>query len=178
MGWHWHQLDHIQIIWTALQRDNHASTSPLSFYRPDALPGAQPTASKHHTTPQPFCGPFPRPPRWASARRELLDFMVQGKINRERDTNHPAWHHSIRTNQCPPPPSHFLQAGCPSCHATNSVKALKANCWLCINQIYNICIMAPPSNEVNNRVFHLQNQARPLHSNDHFFKTCTNLHNF
>jgi len=26
---------------------NHACTSPLSFYRPDALPGAQPTASKH-----------------------------------------------------------------------------------------------------------------------------------
>jgi len=24
--------------------DNHASTSPLSFYRPDALPAAQPTA--------------------------------------------------------------------------------------------------------------------------------------
>jgi len=27
--------------------DNLASTSPLSFYRPDALPAAQPTASKH-----------------------------------------------------------------------------------------------------------------------------------
>jgi len=30
------------------QTDNHASTSPLSFfYRPDALLAAQPTASKH-----------------------------------------------------------------------------------------------------------------------------------
>jgi len=27
--------------------DNHANISPLSFYRPDALPAAQPTASKH-----------------------------------------------------------------------------------------------------------------------------------
>ena len=27
--------------------DNHASTPPLSFYRPDALPAAQTTASKH-----------------------------------------------------------------------------------------------------------------------------------
>jgi len=27
--------------------DNHASTLSLSFYRPDALPAAQPTASKH-----------------------------------------------------------------------------------------------------------------------------------
>ena len=30
----------------ALQTDNHTSTPPLSFYRPDALPAAQPTASK------------------------------------------------------------------------------------------------------------------------------------
>jgi len=47
MGWQWHQLDHMQIICTSLQTDNHASTSPLSFYSPDALPDAKPTASKH-----------------------------------------------------------------------------------------------------------------------------------
>jgi len=47
MGWQWHQLDHMQIICMSLQTDNNASTSPLSFYRPDALPAAQPTASKH-----------------------------------------------------------------------------------------------------------------------------------
>jgi len=34
----WHQLDHMQIICTLLQTDNHAGASPLSFYRPDALP--------------------------------------------------------------------------------------------------------------------------------------------
>jgi len=27
--------------------DNHTSTSSLNFYRPDALPDAQPTASEH-----------------------------------------------------------------------------------------------------------------------------------
>ena len=32
----------------SLETDNHASTTPLKvFYRPDALPAAQPTASKH-----------------------------------------------------------------------------------------------------------------------------------
>jgi len=46
MGWQWQQMDHMQIICTSLQTDNHASTSPLSFYRPDALPDVQPTASK------------------------------------------------------------------------------------------------------------------------------------
>jgi len=30
-----------------LQTDNHASIPPLSFYRLDALPATQPTASKH-----------------------------------------------------------------------------------------------------------------------------------
>ena len=44
--WQWHQLSHMQVC-TSLQTDNHASTPPLCFYRPDALPAAQPTASKH-----------------------------------------------------------------------------------------------------------------------------------
>jgi len=45
-GWQWHQLYHMQ-VYTSLQTDNYASTQPLSFYRPDALPAAQPTDSKH-----------------------------------------------------------------------------------------------------------------------------------
>jgi len=45
--WQWHQLGHMQVC-TSLQTDNHASTPPLCFfYKPDALPVAQPTASKH-----------------------------------------------------------------------------------------------------------------------------------
>jgi len=36
--WQWHQLGHVRIICTLLQTDNHASNSPLNFYRPDALP--------------------------------------------------------------------------------------------------------------------------------------------
>ena len=44
--WQWHQLGHMQVC-ISLQTDNHTSTPPLSFYRPDALPAAQPTASKH-----------------------------------------------------------------------------------------------------------------------------------
>ena len=47
MGWQRHQLDHMQVICTLFQTDNHASTLPLSFYRSDAPPAAQPTASKH-----------------------------------------------------------------------------------------------------------------------------------
>jgi len=59
--WQWHQLGHMQVC-TSLQTDNHASAPPFSssqagcpsccptnsvLYRPDALPAAQPTVSKH-----------------------------------------------------------------------------------------------------------------------------------
>ena len=57
--WHWHQMGHLQVC-ISLQTDNHASTPPLKFfYRPDALPAAQPTMSKHwrhwDKTPKPNC---------------------------------------------------------------------------------------------------------------------------
>jgi len=55
-----------------------------------------------------FTALFPGPPGWASARKELMDFMVQRKINRGRHTDHPAGRHSIRTKQCPPPSSHIF----------------------------------------------------------------------
>jgi len=44
--WKWHQLGNMQVC-TLLQTDNHTSTPLPSFYRPDALPATQPTASKH-----------------------------------------------------------------------------------------------------------------------------------
>jgi len=74
MGWQWHQLDHTQIICTSLQTVNHASTSPLSFYRPDALPAARPTASKQQ---QPFYSPESVyivcwPSRWSSIVQSLV----------------------------------------------------------------------------------------------------------
>jgi len=46
--WQWRQLGHMQVC-TSLQTDNHASTHHSVFYRPDALPAAQPTASKTAT---------------------------------------------------------------------------------------------------------------------------------
>jgi len=41
--WQWHQLGYMQIC-TLLQTDNHTT---LFKKRPDAIPAAQPTASKH-----------------------------------------------------------------------------------------------------------------------------------
>ena len=42
----WHQLDHMQTICTLLQTNKHTNT-PITFYRLDVLPDAQPTVSKH-----------------------------------------------------------------------------------------------------------------------------------
>jgi len=58
-----------------------------------------------------FMALFPGPPGWAGARRELLDFMVQGENNRARHTDHPAGRHYSQTNQCPPPPSPHIFYG-------------------------------------------------------------------
>ena len=45
--WQWHQLGHMRVC-ISIQTDNHASTTQRKvFCRPDALPAAQPTASKH-----------------------------------------------------------------------------------------------------------------------------------
>jgi len=41
--WQWHQLGRMQVC-TLLQTDNHASTPPLCFYRPDG-PSCRPTNS-------------------------------------------------------------------------------------------------------------------------------------
>jgi len=55
MGWQRHQLYQMQTIYTSLQTDNHASTSPLRFYRPDALPGAKPRVSKQWRHNYSYC---------------------------------------------------------------------------------------------------------------------------
>jgi len=44
MGWQWHQLDHMRIICTSLQTDNHASTLPFTCLQA-AMPSCRPTNS-------------------------------------------------------------------------------------------------------------------------------------
>ena len=77
------------------------------------------------TPPQPFYGPFSGTTRVAGARRELLDSMVQGKINKGRHTDHPTGRHSIQTNQCPPPST-------PRPHSTKSdeINYIKYDSWI------------------------------------------------
>ena len=67
-------------------------------------------------------------PGWAGARRELLDFMVQGKINRGRHTDNPAGHHCIPTNHYPPPPSpHFFTGRMPFLSPSQQCQSTEGN---------------------------------------------------
>jgi len=112
MGWQWHQLDDMQIICTSLQTDRHHSvfTGWMLFLPPNQQ--CQSTEgnfcsiyvyTKYHTTVLwPFFQDYPGE---SVLEEKLLDFMAQGEINRGRHTDHPPGRHSIRTNQCPPPPS-------------------------------------------------------------------------
>jgi len=49
IGWQWHYLHFMQIICISLKTDNHANTSSLSFYWPDAVSETQPTVLKHRS---------------------------------------------------------------------------------------------------------------------------------
>ena len=108
--WHWHLLGHIQVC-TSLQTDNHASTPP-------------------HTNTHPFNGPLSRTTRvsryqkgkpiWILLKQETVSgsgicWAIYKSAPHSRQITTLAPHHSS-----------FLQAGCPSCRPTNSVKALKA----------------------------------------------------
>ena len=106
--------------WLLLSLATHSNSDTKSFWF-YSIHAFRLFPPPHHNR---FTALFPGPPRWAGARRELLDFMVQGKINSGSHTDNPAGHHSIRTNVHHTPI--FLQTGCLSCRPTNSVKVLKA----------------------------------------------------
>jgi len=48
IGWHWYQLDHMQIVFTSLLADHIIII--FKFYRLDTLTDAQTTVSKHYIT--------------------------------------------------------------------------------------------------------------------------------
>ena len=81
--WQWHQLGHMQVC-TSLQTDNHTSTHCSVFYRPDALPAAQPTVSKH-TTISKITSKF----QWLLGKVVLSNFAVQEREGQTDETkNH------------------------------------------------------------------------------------------
>ena len=110
----------------------HVCISALNNYYTNltaSFPGQPVSAGTHKHTHTRLTGLCPGLPRWASTRDKTnLDFTEERDSERQ-------WHQlgrmqvctSLQTyNHASTSPLIFLQAGCPSCRPTNSVKALKA----------------------------------------------------
>jgi len=123
----WHQLDYTQTICTSLQTDNHTNNPSLIFT--GRMLFLTPKYRHTHTCIHPFNGPF-------SGTSRVSQYQ-KGKTNLDfteaRDSEW-QWHPlgdmqvctSLQTdNHANTPPLSFIQAACPSCCPTNSVKALK-----------------------------------------------------
>jgi len=88
------------------------------------------------TTTTTVLRPFFRDHPCEPVPEENLDFMVQGKINRGRHTDHPAGRRSIRTNQCQPPPSpHFFTGLMPFLPPNQQRQSTEGNCYRPLIQV-------------------------------------------
>jgi len=85
-----------------------------------------------------FNGHFPGEPGlsgiyWSKGWRKWWWQLLTGAISRSRTKLQSNDHHQQTNNQS------FLQAGCPSCRPTNSVKSLKGKYhirWTCLTQVH------------------------------------------
>ena len=137
MGRQWHQLDHMQNIWPFCSRQitmpayhhpvftaEFSSSCPTNSVK--ALKAIITTTIKTVLRLSGFCLGLPV---WAGTRK-----VNQSGFPGARDSDwhwHQLGHMQICTssqtdNHASTPPPSFLQAGCPSCRPTNSIKALKA----------------------------------------------------
>jgi len=148
------QVDHTQPQWNTVELVAHVERAEADgarhryVRRPKqrlchVLTNSQPYTSKKQNTR--LTALFPGLPGWAGTRKVKpiwillkqttvsgsgINWAVCKSASRSRQITTPALHHC------------FLQAGCPSCRPTNSVKALKANHTLVIESKQNICIVS------------------------------------
>ena len=113
---------------------HHQQTNIHFFYRPDALPVAQPTVSEHWRENITFHGlaysKITRGLPTLSLSINILDFI--GAKDDAGGGDNWSYNQIVTTNK---PTPNFLQAGCPSSRRTNSVRALSH--IKCIGMIIN-----------------------------------------
>ena len=78
-----------------------------------------------------------------------ISWAIYKSAHRSRQITMPAPHHSV-----------FLQAGCPSCHPTNSVKALKAKASLMLQSVRNHGFFTYTLHHVNKILSHTRTMVR------------------
>jgi len=110
-------------------KDNRASLDTMSTLSKDNCS----TCNTHTPVQRPFSRDYPGEPErkvkpiWILLEQETvsgsgISWAACKSAPSSRQTTTPAPHHSV-----------FLQAGCPSCRPTNSVKALKEHVQICAN---------------------------------------------
>ena len=113
----------------------HQHLNTQFFYRQQALPNAKPTVSKHwrhiyHTeashTHTHLTAPCPGLPWWAGTRKEKPIWISLKQETVASAGPYASLHLARDRYPRQHPTTQFLQAGCPSCRPSNSVKALKA----------------------------------------------------
>jgi len=118
----------------------HARTHTPARVRAHAR-GCARTHTHAHAHAHTFNGPFPGLPRSAGTRKvKPIWILLKQETVSGSDIRRATCKSAPRSRQknASTPPLSFLQAGCPSCRPTNSVKALKAtvyncNCWILVN---------------------------------------------
>ena len=91
-----------------------------------------------HTHTHPFNGPFSGTPGWAGTRKvKPIWILLEQEAVSGSGIRWAICKSASHSNHASTPPLVFLQAGCPSCRPTNSVKALKAKAcyWQCMRNV-------------------------------------------
>jgi len=96
-------------------------------------------------------------PRWASTRKVKPIWIL---LKQEKWQWNPLGHIQLCTslqtdNHARTPPLSFLQAGCPSCRPTNSIKALKASMLMSAKDC-PVCVVSGANWTIALNVFRLQ----------------------
>ena len=134
----WYQLDHMKTVCTSLQTDNHVNTSSLNFYsrmlflipnqQCQSTEGSSLVIVTHtHTFNGSLFGTT-QVSQYQKGKTNLDFTEARDSGWQWRQLGYMQVCTSLQTDNhtSTPPLLCFLQAGCPSCRPTNSVKALKA----------------------------------------------------
>ena len=122
--------------------DNHASTPSLKIFTgrmPFLSPNQQHQSTHTHTRLTALCQGLPR---WAGTRQvKPIWILLEQEIVSGSGISWAICKSALCSRQITMPAPHsllsFLQAGCSSCHPTNSVKALKAKAMKANTSVYH-----------------------------------------
>ena len=126
------RAERLQCWWREHHRSAKRTVAPAAgaSHCTDNAVNRLPALAPEHTYTHPFNGPFSGTTQLSRYQKGTTNLDFTGARDSEWQW-HQLGHMQVCTllqidNHTSTPPLCFLQAGCPSCHPTNSIKALKA----------------------------------------------------